>query len=183
MNALTTLQLLNICPGGTKENIERFIPHLNILMPKYEINTIHRVRHFIAQLAHESNQFNSVTEKYNGNPKEYFKKYDLRADLGNKFEGDGMKFKGRGLIQVTGRFNYTAASIDIFKDETLIIKPETLEQPYYAVEISCWFWKVKHLNSLADTDNIKAITAKINGGLNGLSNRIKFYNEAIKYIK
>ena len=72
---------------------------------------------------------------------------------------------------------------DIFKDETLIIKPETLEQPYYAVEISCWFWKVKHLNSLADTDNIKAITAKINGGLNGLSNRIKFYNEAITYIK
>lgn len=179
---ITKQQLLNICPSAKPENIDKYLPHLNILMDKYEINTPNRRRHFIAQLAHESSQFNRVKEMYNGTPQEYFKKYDGRKDLGNSFTGDGFKFFGRGLIQITGRFNYSCASFDIFKDATLISNPEKLEQPALAVEVSCWFWKTKHLNSLADADEIKAITSKINGGLSGLNERIGFYNNAIKYI-
>ena len=179
---LTKLQLKNICPLAKDENLDKYIPHLNMLMPKYEINTLPRIRYFIAQIAHESNQFNSVTEKYNGTPESYFKKYDGRKDLGNNFAGDGLKFKGRGLIQITGRFNYSCASIDIFKTDILIAKPEMVERPEIAVEVACWFWKVKHLNSLADSDQLKSITLKINGGLTGLNDRINYYNLAVKYI-
>ena len=180
---ITKQQLKNICSQTKDENIDKYLPHLNMLMDKYEINTPNRRRHFIAQLAHESNQFNSCREKYNGTPQEYFKKYDGRKDLGNSFAGDGLKFFGRGLIQITGRFNYSCASIDIFKNDTLISKPEQVEQPALAVEVSCWFWKTKHLNSLADADEIKAITMKINGGLNGFNERVLFYKQAIKYIQ
>lgn len=179
---LTKLQLKNICPLAKDENLDKYIPHLNMLMPKYEINTLPRIRHFIAQIAHESNQFNSVTEKYNGTPESYFKKYDGRKDLGNNFAGDGLKFKGRGLIQITGRFNYSCASIDIFKTDILIAKPEMVERPEIAVEVACWFWKKHHLNSLADNDQLKAITLKINGGLTGLNERQMFYNKCVKYI-
>lgn len=179
---ITKQQIKNICPYAKDENLDKYLPHLNMLMDKYEINTPNRRRHFIAQIAHESSQFNSCAEKYNGTPKEYFKKYDNRKDLGNRFEGDGLKFKGRGLIQITGRFNYSCASIDIFKNDTLISKPEQVEQPALAVEVSCWFWKTKHLNSLADADEIKAITMKINGGLLGFNERQMFYNLAKKYI-
>jgi putative chitinase len=179
---ITKQQLKNICHQAKDENLDKYLPYLNMLMDEYEINTPNRRRHFIAQLAHESNQFNSCAEKYNGTPQEYFKKYDNRKDLGNSFKGDGMKFKGRGLIQITGRYNYSCASIDIFKDATLLSNPEKLEQPALAVEVSCWFWKTKHLNSLADNDEIKAITMRINGGLNGLNERIMFYNLAKKYI-
>jgi putative chitinase len=179
---ITKQQLKNICPFAKEENLDKYLPHLNMMMDKYEINTPARRRHFIAQLAHESSQFNSITEKYNGDPETYFAKYDNRKDLGNCFKGDGLKFKGRGLIQLTGRFNYSCASIDIFKNEKLIDFPQLVEEPALAVEVSCWFWKVKHLNSLADQNQIKAITMKINGGLNGLNERIIFYNLALKYI-
>lgn len=175
-------QLKNICPYAQDENLNKYIPHLNMLMSKYDINTLPRIRHFIAQLAHESNQFNSVTEKYNGTPETYFKKYDNRKDLGNSFAGDGLKFKGRGLIQITGRYNYSCASLDIFKSDILIAKPEMVERPEIAVEVACWFWKTKFLNQLADKDEIKAITMKINGALNGFNERVNFYNLAVKYI-
>lgn len=179
---ITKQQLKNICPYAKDENLDKYLPHLNMMMDKYEINTPNRRRHFIAQVAHESNQFNSCTEKYNGTTEAYFKKYENRKDLGNTFAGDGVKFKGRGLIQITGRYNYNAASIDIFKNDILTAKPEMVERPDMAVEVACWFWKTKHLNSLADNDELKVITMRVNGGLNGINERTLFYNLAKKYI-
>jgi len=179
---LTKLQLKNICPLAKDENLDKYIPNLNMLMPKYEINTLPRIRHFIAQIAHESQQFNCIREKYNGDPNEYFKKYEFNASLGNVKKGDGIKFIGRGLPQITGRFNYRWLSLDLFKDERLLDNPEMLEQPPLAVESACWFWSVKHLNSLADSDQLKSITLKINGGLTGINERQMFYNKCIKYI-
>lgn len=174
-------QLKNIC-NAEDEDIDKYLPHLNMLMDKYEINNPNRRRHFIAQILHESLNLSHCTEMYNGNPTEYFKKYDNRKDLGNSYAGDGLKFKGRGLIQLTGRYNYNLASIDIFGDQRLINNPEFLEQPPYAVEVACWFWVKHHLNSLADNDQLKAITIRINGGLNGYNNRLTLYNLAKKYI-
>ena len=174
-------QIKNIC-NAKDSDIDKYLPHLNNMMDKYEINTPNRRRHFIVQILHESFCLSRCREMYNGTPEEYFKKYDNRKDLGNSFPGDGLKYKGRGLIQITGRFNYSCASIDIFKNSTLIDHPEMLEQPALAVEVSCWFWKVRNLNSLADIDATKAITLKINGGLNGFIERLSLYNLAKKYI-
>lgn len=173
---ITKQQLKNICPYAKDENLDKYLPHLNMMMVKYDITTLPRIRHFIAQVAHESGQFNYNKEISSG------LQYEGRKDLGNSFEGDGVKFKGRGLIQVTGRYNYMCVSHDLFGDDTLINSPEILEQPPYAVETACWFWKTKHLNSLADLDQIKAITLKINGGLNGFNERLDYYNKAVKYI-
>ena len=86
------------------------------------------------------------------------------------------------MPQITGRFNYRWLSLDLFKDERLLDNPEMLEQPPLAVESACWFWSVKHLNSLADSDQLKSITLKINGGLTGINERQMFYNKCIKYI-
>jgi len=173
---ITKLQLKNICPYAKDENLDKYLPHLNMLLIKYDITTLPRIRHFIAQVAHESGQFNYCKEIAGG------MQYENRKDLGNTEPGDGIKFKGRGLIQITGRYNYAKVSQEIFGNLSLLSTPEILEQPNYAVETACWFWKTKHLNSLADNDEIKAITMKINGGLNGFNERLDFYNKAVKFI-
>jgi len=171
---ITTAIIKKICPYAKLVNINNFVPYLNELMPKYEIDTVIRIRHFISQLAHESGSFNYVEEIASG------KAYEFRKSLGNINEGDGVKFKGRGLIQITGRNNYKKLSEDIGVD--FISNPELLKTPKYAVESACWYWKKANLNSSADIDDIKGVTKKINGGYNGLQNRINFYNLAKLYI-
>ena len=136
------------------------------LFKKYEINTSLRVAHFMAQLHHESGGFKYLKELGNN---AYFKKYEGRKDLGNIFAGDGLKYKGRGYIQITGRANYAELSKDLKID--FLNNPELLEQEANAIISALWFWNKKKLNVLADTDNIMAITKKINGGLNGIDDR------------
>jgi putative chitinase len=174
--------LKKVCPYANIDKLNELIPFLNQYMNYYQISTPQRVWHFIAQAAHESNSFNTLRELYNGNPKDYFQKYEGRKDLGNIHEGDGEKFKGRGIFQTTGRFNYERTSMDVFKDKRLIDTPELLEFPEWAVLSACYYWNSRHLNSLADTNNIRNITLKINGGLNGINERMVFYDAAKKYI-
>jgi putative chitinase len=150
---------------------ERYAPILAELMSKYEIDTPLRRNHFLAQLPHESGGFRYVREIASGSA------YEGRRDLGNTVPGDGVKFKGRGLIQITGRANYTACSQALFGDNRLLDTPELLEEPYYAVESACWFWKKSNLNALADRDDIVAVTRRINGGINGLEDRRRYYNK------
>lgn len=152
-------------PYVTAENLERYEPLLALLMPRFGIDTPLRKRHFLAQLLHESGQFRYVREIASGAA------YEGRKDLGNTQPGDGVKFRGRGLIQLTGRSNYTRASIALFGDERLAAAPETVEQPVWAVAVSCWFWEANNLNALADRDDIVAVTKRINGGTNGLEDR------------
>ena len=178
---ITTKILKGICPHGSTSNIDKYVVHLNASMPKYGINTLQRIRHFIAQLAHESASFNYSKEIASGAA------YDtgaLAKRLGNTPEpdGDGQKYKGRGLIQITGRSNYERCSVALFGDKRLADKPELLEQPEWAVKSACWFWQDNGLNMLADADDIKAITRRINGGYNGLQDRVDFYTQTKKYI-
>lgn len=135
------------------------------------IDTPIRQAHFLAQIAHESDGFHTTREYSSGAA------YEGRRDLGNVVEGDGRKFRGRGLIQLTGRANYAAFSKAIGFD--LEAEPEKLEQFPFALEVSVWYWNKHNLNALADDDDIVTITRKINGGYNGLTQR-KDYLEDFK---
>jgi len=136
------------------------------LFNTYHINTPLRIAHFMSQTHHESGGFKYTKEIGND---AYFKKYEGRKDLGNIKEGDGLRFKGRGFIQVTGRANYTMLSKDTRID--FLNNPELLEQEANAMISALWFWNKKKLNELADKDDCKAITKKVNGGYNGLADR------------
>jgi len=174
---MITVEILRkICPFSFSSTIKPFVDPLNNLIPQYHINTTLRIRHFIAQISHESGEFKYVKELASGQA------YEGRKDLGNTHPGDGVMFKGRGLIQITGRNNYLILSKDIFGDQRLIDHPELLEQPENAVLSACWFWEKNGLNKLADNDDIKSITKKINGGYNGLSDRVVYYERTKKYI-
>ena len=101
--------------------------------------------------------------------------YANRMMNGDEASGDGWRFIGRGLIQITGRENYTACSRALFGDDRLLTQPEILEQPRYAVESACWFWQRKNINQHADRDDINMVTRVINGGVNGLKDRKQYF--------
>jgi len=123
-----------------------------------------RLAHFFAQCAHESDGFHTTTEYASG------RAYEGRRDLGNTQPGDGPRFKGRGLIQLTGRANYARAGAALGVD--LIERPELAAQFPYAATIAALFWRDHGLNVLADADDARAITRRVNGGLNGLAQRL-----------
>ncbi len=142
-------------------------------MGKYAIITRLRMAAFIAQIGHESGQLRYVRE-LGGDA--YLAKYDtgkLAQCLGNtpEADGDGQKYRGRGLIQVTGYDNYEACSEALFGDSRLLVTPALLEQPVYASMSAGWFWQSRGLNTLADQGDFEKITRRINGGLNGWEDR------------
>jgi len=170
-----TSVLRKIMPLATQANVDKFGPHVEEALEMFEVNTPARQAAFLAQLAHESGQFRYVRELADG------KAYEGRKDLGNTQPGDGPKFKGRGLIQITGRNNYKLLGDYLGVD--LISNPAVLEQPDYAVKSAGWFWHVyKNLNPLADAGDFRLITKKINGGYNGYDDRLKFWERAKKEL-
>lgn len=162
---ITAEQLQAIAPLGSGSQIRKFVPYLNRTMAEFGINTRLRQAHFLAQLAHESGEFNYVEELASGDA------YEGRSDLGNTQPGDGRRYKGRGLIQITGRANYTdvskALGVDVVRNPTLLSSDEL------AARSAGWFWQRSGLNALADQDDVVAVTRRINGGTNGLSDRIQ----------
>jgi putative chitinase len=143
-------------------------------MERYEINTPRRQAAFLAQIAHESGSLRYVEEIASGEA------YEGRADLGNTEPGDGKRFKGRGLIQITGRTNYKAVGDALGFD--FIKEPEKLELPGAASYSAAWFWDSRNLNRHADIDGFQTITRKINGGLNGYDDRLKHWEIAKKAL-
>ena len=143
--------------------IRLYCPLLDKACERFEINTSLRLCHFLAQLGHESGQLRYVEELASGEA------YEGRLDLGNTLPGDGVRYKGRGLIQITGRNNYALAGLSL--DLPLLDNPELLEVPENAVDSAAWFWHNGKLNSLADLDDLIGITKRINGGLNGFEDR------------
>jgi putative chitinase len=181
---ITKEQLVAILPKSGKM-ADAMLSGLNEAMDKYQIITRLRRAAFIAQVGHESGQFVWLKELGNN---AYLAKYDtgtLAARLGNtpEADGDGQKYRGRGLIQITGHDNYLACSKGLFGDDRLLKTPELLEQPKYAALSAAWFWDSRKLNDLADISAFETITRRINGGVNGLAERVEFYNKALKVLK
>jgi putative chitinase len=188
---------------GNNPNLDGWHEALSNVLPEYEINTPERVSAFIAQCTHESGGFKRLKENLNYKweslrkvfPKyfptdelaqEYAHKqeqianrvYGGRMGNGDESSGDGFRYCGRGLIQLTGRNNYTkfAESIGMAVEEV----PALLETFEGAVKSACWFWKTNNLNQYADAGDILTMTKRINGGTIGLEDRIKHYNHALE---
>ena len=159
---------------------QKWAPALTDAMREGEINTRLRQSSFLAQIGHESGSLVYVREI--GGPS-YFAKYNGRKDLGNTQPGDGARFCGRGLIQVTGRSNYSKCSKALFGDDRLLKTPDLLEQPEWAAKSAVWFWSTRNLNELADADRFTDLTKKINGGTNGIEDRKARYRLALSVIK
>lgn len=203
---LTRSQLAELLPGNPY--IDYWYSALEQLLPDYDINTPQRVAAFVAQCAHESGNFRVLKENLNYKavtlrkifPK-YFptdaiaaqyaalpnkqeaianKVYGGRMGNGPEETGDGFRYCGRGLIQLTGKNNYEAFAMSI---ETPVEEiPEYLATFEGAAQSACWFWETNNLNKWADTGDIKELTRRINGGYIGLEDRIKHYNHALHVL-
>jgi putative chitinase len=165
--------LLAIMPFA-KARIAVFLEPLNEAMDEFSINTPARQAAFLAQVGHESGQLCYVRELASGAA------YDtgtLAKRLGNTPEDDddGERYKGRGLIQITGTDNYKTCSEALFGDDRLLQFPELLEDPVNACRSAGWFWKSHGLNELADAGDFMRITRRINGGTNGMADRQALY--------
>ncbi len=144
-------------------------------MVEFNISTPLRQAHFLAQIAHESDRFNALEEYASGED------YEGRDDLGNTQPGDGVRFKGRGLIQITGRTNYGDCGKALGVD--LINNPTKLAAPDLASRSAGWFWAINQLNGDADNDDVRTVTRVINGGYNGLDDRIMLLQAAKQVLK
>lgn len=190
---------------GKNPYLDYWYDALNEILPEYNIDTPHRVAAFIAQCAHESGNFRflqenlnyraeslmktwprhfptiEVAKQYEKQPQRIANKaYANRMGNGDEASGDGWRYLGRGLIQLTGKTNYTwfAASLEIPVEEAA----EYLQTFEGAVQSACWFWETNNLNNEADKGDIKTMTRKINGGFIGLEDRIKHYNHALHVL-
>jgi len=188
---------------GNNPDLDGWYEALSSILPIYEIDSPQRVAAFIAQCTHESGGFKRLKENLNYKAeslrrvfpkyfatdelaKEYAHKqeqianrvYGGRMGNGDESSGDGFRYCGRGLIQLTGRNNYTkfAESIGTAVEEV----PALLETFEGAVKSACWFWKTNNLNQYADAGDILTMTKRINGGTIGLEDRIKHYNHALE---
>jgi putative chitinase len=200
----TQQQLSQLLPGNP--HVEHWYEALSQLLPDYEIDTPQRVAAFIAQCAHESGGFRMLKEnlnyravtlrkifpkyfptdelaaQYAGKPELIANKvYGSRMGNGDEASGDGFRYCGRGLIQLTGKNNYTAFAESI---ETPVEEiPEFLGTFEGAVQSACWFWESNNLNQWADKGDILTLTKRINGGTIGLDDRIKHYEHALHVLE
>ena len=200
----TQAQLAQLIPGNPY--VDHWYEALCTILPDYGIDTPQRVASFLAQCAHESGEFRALKENLNYRPEtlrkifpKYFPTDELAkqyASMPNKQEaiasrvyanrmgngpeesGDGYRYCGRGLIQLTGKQNYQAFADSI---ETPVEElPEYLATFEGAVQSACWFWETNNLNQFADTGDILTMTKRINGGTIGLDDRIKHYQHALQ---
>lgn len=171
---LTFEQLADIAIHTPLNKLRPLVQPINETLAKYEINTPLRIAHFLAQIAHESDGFNALEEYASGED------YEWREDLGNTQKGDGVRFKGRSFVQITGRFNY--AEISKYLGVDFISNPELLATPKYAALGAGWFWDSRNLNSHADRDDFQRIMRIVNGGNNGESDRWAYLQRAKRVL-
>lgn len=155
---------------NAKSRVDQYLDYINGYADDFGITTALRMAHYLAQVAHESSELRYTQEIASG------KAYEWRSDLGNTHRGDGVRYKGRGLIQITGRANYQAYAR--FCGFDVVTNPGLLERPLGAVRSSMWYWSRHGLNELSDIDDIRKITRKINGGYNGLDSRKMYLQRA-----
>lgn len=189
-----------ILPDVSWSYAQSYIPLFDEILSEYSINTPLRKAYFLSQITHESGGFRYVKENLYYSSKalysvfrKYFptlkvadtyarsperianKVYANRLGNGNEESGDGWKYKGRGLIQLTGKSNYEQLSQSF--DEDFVNNPDLLTIPKWAISSACWYWQKRNINKYADLDDIHMVTKLINGGFNGLENRQHFLDE------
>ena len=189
------------------KNFEEWYSNLINILPEYDIDTPKRVAAFMAQCGHESGGFTLMQENLNYSAKglrgtfgKYFpndevaklyerkpqmianRVYGNRMGNGDEASGEGWYFRGRGIIQITGKNNYTKCSQSLFESNVLVENPDLLLESEYAIHSACWFWSAARLNELSDIGDIKTMTKRINGGFIGLEDRINHYNHAIEIL-
>ncbi|MEY2656088.1 MAG: hypothetical protein RLZZ524_3116 [Pseudomonadota bacterium] len=172
--------LLIAAVGCTADRAVLFAPLLDEACRAYGIDTPARLAAFLAQVGHESGSFRYTAEVWGPTPQQ--ERYEGRQDLGNTQAGDGRKFAGHGLIQTTGRFNHRAVR-DRLRQRghdapDFEAAPQLLAEPRWAAWSACDYWDWKDCNTLADAGSFEALTRKINGGLNGLADRIERWEKA-----
>jgi putative chitinase len=143
-------------------------------MKEFGIDTPARQAAFLAQVGHESGGLCWSAERWGPTPAQV--RYEGRADLGNTQQGDGYRFRGRGLIQITGRANYGTVAAALGFD--VVTDPSALEEPDLAASSAAWWWSEHGLNALADAGSFERITRRINGGLNGQADRLVLWDKA-----
>ena len=175
---LTENQLRQIMPNLSAAKAASFLPHLNDAMTEYGIESMSRTAAFVAQLAHESGEFRWMEEIWGPTSAQgrYEPVTDLSKRLGNTQPGDGQRFKGRGPIQLTGRANYQRFGGLLGID--LVAAPEQAAAPEAAFRVAALYWKNRGLNELADAQDFREITRRINGGFNGLAERQRYFDRA-----
>lgn len=186
MPYLITAEHLAAIAGRSTPLMPGLAEWLNATCPLYEIDTPQEYCHFLAQACHETDHFKTLREYASG------RAYEGRVDLGNTQPGDGVRFKGRGIFQTTGRANYLQLGIRKGRRDLFINNPELLEQPEHAVWSACEFWRTRGLNDVAnhadsdvlkkkyrrqiiDVSPVEYIGITINGGYNGMDERKKYY--------
>ena len=166
----TINELSDIVTNADPDKVTLLYPHVVETLAEFGLTTPLRQAHFLAQLCHESGSFNYLEEIASGED------YEGREDLGNVQAGDGVRFKGRGLIQITGRTNYGDCGDALGVD--LIANPDRLSNPDLACRSAGWFWNTRNLNDFADRDDFDSITYRINGGYNGYDDRLYYLDIA-----
>jgi putative chitinase len=183
------------------------VDELNEHLPTYSVNTPKRIAAFLSQCAHESMDFTHLHENLNYGAKgllatfpKYFdanlanqyaripekianRVYANRMGNGDEASGDGYKFRGRGILQITGKANYHVCSHALYDDDTLIDHPELLEEVDGAIRSALWYWNTHLLNVPADAGDVLTLTKKINGGTIGLDDRTTRYNNALAILQ
>jgi putative chitinase len=167
---LTTAQLSRVWRYAPVTRINAQLPYLLASLARAQVNTSLRLAMYLAQLGHECAEGRYLEELASGAA------YEGRKDLGNLQPGDGQRFKGRGAIQLTGRANYAAAGAALGLD--LVARPELAATLPNAFELAAWFWARHALNGFADAGDVDGATRRINGGLNGLAERLAYYDRA-----
>jgi putative chitinase len=174
---ITLEDLKRICVHTKYSRLDKFVEPLNVAMAEFDINNVARETAFLAQAAHESGGFNYMREIATGEA------YEGRKDLGNDEPGEGVRFKGRGIFQLTGDTNYRLAGTEIWGDpDWLTYNPQFAEEPMNACRIAGWFWKRNGLNQKADVGDFRGITKRINGGYNGWADRMAYFELAQKVL-
>lgn len=199
---LTQDQLSQMIPGNT--NVAEWYEALEKLLPDYDINTPHRVAAFVAQCAHESGNFKAIKENLNYRAETLGKvwprlfpadvaeqyahnqeaianrAYADRMGNGDEASGDGFRYCGRGLIQLTGKNNYQAFADSV--EMAIEDVPAYLATFEGAVQSACWFWESQNLNQLADAGDVLTMTKRINGGTIGIDDRMARYTRALEIM-
>ena len=174
---ITSEQLAQCWDTEANISTEQWARELNPAMEVFQITTPERQAAFMAQIGHESGRGRWVKEMWG--PTSVQAKYEGRADLGNIQPGDGKRYMGRGLIQITGRSNYVSCRDGLceFVDDVPDFEahPEILELPKWAAHSAAWFWAAHGLNELADKGSFTLITRRINGGLTGIKDRMELW--------